>query len=407
MKNIKKRLALFLVLVLALSMFAGCGKPADESIQRTPEEQILWDRREAAEAYLRTLASTRWRADTDVSYNHNPLKPDKWHIVAGRLYEGLPYSFSGASLGAWLDHPNTVDEKGIHNMEGLTKALLHGGSGTARLGIDCSGTLSHSWQAVGAQVRTESTNAMTPTNGYLRVGEYEAPEDEYINTITHCKENGTDVIYEAYSQLQKADGIVNQSGGGGHARFVVGINVVRNKDGSIDGNKSTVTTIEQFGLMEREEHYFDETVGEDVYPCITVDEKYTFAGLYMSGYLPVTNKVFVDPSPIAEPVVTDTLKNPSLSNLFSGTIKCSWALDNVTITITDASGAEVQSSILHPQRRTELSVSMSQFTKDAAENKTVGVVSPLALPSGSYHCKVTCRTVAGHVLTAREFDFTM
>jgi len=300
-----------------------------------------------------------------------------------------------------------VDEKGIHNMEGLTKALLHGSSGTARLGIDCSGTLSHSWQAVGAQVRTESTNAMTPANGYLRVGEYEAPEDEYVNTIVDCEENGPDVIYEAYSQLQKADGIVNQDGRGGHARFVVGIDVVRIDDGRIDGNQSTVTVIEQFGLMEKETHYFDETVGEDVYPCITVDEKYTFADLYTNGYVPVTNKIFMDPSPIADPVVTDTLKNPSLSNLFSGTIKCSWALDNVTITITDASGAEVQSSILHPQRRTELEVSMRQFSTDAAENKTVGVVNPLTLSSGSYHCKVTCRTVAGHVLTVREFDFTM
>jgi len=67
----------------------------------------------------------------------------------------------------------------------------------------------------------------------------------------------------------------------------------------------------------------------------------------------------------------------------------------------------VQSSILHPQRRSELNVSMGQFTQDAPVDKTVGVVNPLELAAGSYRCKVTCRTVAGHVLTAREFDFTV
>ena len=410
MTTMKKFLALFLVMVLAVSMFAGCSKPADEpkepEIQRTPEEQILWDRREAAENYLRTLSTTKWRSSVEITYESPIGSPHT--IVAGRLYEGIPYSYGGASLGAWLDHSASVDEKGVHNLEGLTKDLLHGKSTSARLGIDCSGTLSHSWQAAGANVRTESTNAMTPANGYIRVGEYVAPEDSHINTMGDCVRNGSDVMYAAYSLLQMADGIVTSPGtSSGHARFVVGVNVVLAEDGTIDGWQSTVTTIEQNGRINSRISHFDETLNEDVYECITVDSVYTFRDLYLAGYLPVTNKIFVDPSPIEEPVVKDTVKEPTISNLFFGAIKCNWALDNVTVTITDASGAEVQSSILHPQRRTELSVSMSQFTTDAAAYKTVGVVSPQTLAAGSYHCKVTCRTVAGHELVAREFDFTV
>ena len=261
----KKILALLLALTLALGMFAGCGKepaatpdvpvtpsepetPVEPEVQRTPEEQILWERRETAENYLRTLAKMRWRSDVDLEYTHTSGQENPWKIVAGRLYEGLPYSFAGASLGTWLDHPHTVDEKGIHLMEGLSVALLGGSSSSSRLGIDCSGTMSHSWQAAGANIRTESTNAMTPANGYLRVGEYEAPEDNYTSTRVDCTLNGTDVMFAAYSQLQKGDGVVT-SNGGGHARFVAGVNVVRNEEGNILGAKSTVTIIEQNGLM--------------------------------------------------------------------------------------------------------------------------------------------------------------
>jgi len=409
----KKFLALFLVLVLALGMFAGCGKdpaktpdePKEPEIQRTPEEQILWDRRVTAENYLRTLAKIRWRADEDIAYSHTD-EPNRWKIVAGRLYEGLPYSYAGATLGSWVDHSSGVDENGIYDMSELSFDLLNGKSTSARLGIDCSGTLSHSWQAAGANIRTESTNAMTPANGYLKVGEYEAPEDTYESTKADCRSNGREVMCAAYAQLQKADALVT-SNGNGHAQFVVGVNVVYYEDGSIDDNSSTATIIEQNGLMGKGLYYVDEATGEKVYQCITVDEVYTFREMFMSGYLPVTNKIFIDPSPIEEPVLTDSVKEPSIDNLFSGTLKCNWALDNVTVTITDASGAVVQSSILHPQRRTELAVSMAQFTQDAAANKTVGVVAPLTLASGSYHCKVTCRTVAGHVMTARDFDFTV
>jgi len=409
----KKILALLLTLTLALSLFAGCGKepaktpeesvgPVEPEIQRTPEEQILWDRRVTAENYLRELASILWRADETIRYTSG----GSYTIVGGRLYSGLPYSYGGASLGAWLDHSAAVDENGVHTLEGLTQEMLKGNSTTARLGIDCSGTLSHAWQAAGANVRTESTNDMTPANGYLKVGEYEAPEDKYESTKSDCTNNGLEVMSKAYAQLQKADAVVT-SNGSGHARFVVGVNVVYREDGSIDPGQSTVKTIEQNGRLGKGIYHYDETLKENVYECITVDEEYSFSELCFNGYLPVTNKIFVDPSPIEEPVVTDTVKEPTISNLFSGAIRCNWALDNVTVTITDASGAAVQSSILHPQRRTELSVSMSQFSKDAPENKTVGVVSPLELAAGSYHCKVTCRTVAGHVLTAREFDFTV
>jgi len=261
---------------------------------------------------------------------------------------------------------------------------------------------------VGAQIRTESTNAMTPKNGFIHVGEYEAPEDNYTSTKEDCKKNGMDVIYAAYAQLQKADGIVTCNGSG-HARFVVEVNVVRADDGTIIGGLSTVKTIEKnatSGKADIGAPYLDETLGEQVYPCLHVDREYSFTKLFESGYLPVTNKVFVDPSPLEEPVIKDTVTDHDRTSLTKGILSCNWALDSVAITITDGSGKVVQSSLMHPQRRSELAVSMSQFSSDP-EEKLVGKLKLGTLTAGNYHCKVTARTVAGHELVARDFDFTV
>jgi len=62
--------------------------------------------------------------------------------------------------------------------------------------------------------------------------------------------------------------------------------------------------------------------------------------------------------------------------------------------------------VMHPQRRSELAVSMSQFQSDP-ESKLVGKIKLAELTEGTYHVKVTARTVAGHELTVREFDLTV
>ncbi len=430
----KKYIALLLALVMALSLFAGCGKteppevpetpdttqtpetpetPADPEAPTEPEvqltdEEILWARREAAEAYLREMASIRWRSDVTVEYKYSDSQTTPIIIEAGRLYEGLPYSYAGASLGAWLDHPGTMDEKGVYNMTGLNVDLLGGSSTSSRIGIDCSATLSHSWQSVGAQVRTESTNAMTEANGFIKVGEYEAPKSQYTSTKEDCQKNGQEVMFAAYSLLQKGDGIVT-SNGSGHARFVVEVNVVKDDTGAIIGGLSTVKTIEKnatSGAADIGSPYFDEAAGEQVYPCLHVDREYSFTVLFQNGYLPVTNEVFVDPSPIEEPKITDTITEFNKESLLRGTISCNWALDNLAITITDKDGKVVQSSLMHPQRRSELAVNVAQFISDPA-SKLVGEIDLSALPEGQYHAVLTARTVAGHELTARDFDFTV
>jgi len=438
----KKILALLLALTIAVSLFAGCGKTETPQVPETPadatqtpetpaepekpeepetpaepekpeepevqltDEEIIQARRDAAMEYVRKVCAVRWRSDTDVTYVHAVGSSNPFKIIAGRLYEGIPYSYAGAPLGAWLDHPGTMDEKGIYNMTGLNITLLNGTSASSRIGIDCSSTVNRAWQSFGSSIRSASTDSMTSKNGYIHVGDYEAPDLSYINTRTDCANNGQQRMFEAYALLQMSDCVVMNNGSNGHAMFVVGVNVVRAADGTIDGNKSTCTVIDQNGIMRTNKKYYDETVGEDVYVCLRVDYDYTFIGLFNDGYLPVTCKELIDPAPVKKTALVDSLKKFNQFNILSGTLGCTQALEMVKVVISDASGKELQSSLCHPQRRTEYAFNMGQFQSDT-EEQLVGKLDLKALTPGSYHCLVTARTVKGDELVARDFDFTV
>ena len=92
--------------------------------------------------------------------------------------------------------------------------------------------------------------------------------------------------------------------------------------------------------------------------------------------------------------------------LFQGTISANRAMDAITITITDASGAVVQQCTARPSRANVFGFNMSQFGTDGAERLN-GSVDPSALTAGKYHCAVTARIINGDTHTVREFDFTV
>jgi len=442
----KKFLALLLALTLTLSLFTGCAEPAAPAVPETPDivqpsetptepevpavpevpaepqvpaapeiqmteeekAQIIQARRDAALAYARKMASILWRSDTSITYKHVETSAAEFEIVAGRLYEGLPYSYSGSTVEAFLDQPGTVDEKGIFNITGLNVALLGGTSDTSRIGTDCSGLVNRSWQSFGASVVPESSSAMTVGRGYLKVGDYTAPEMGYSDTKADCETNGPAKMFEAYALLQQSDAVVKyKKGSGGHAMLVIGVDVKFNEKGAIDGAKSVCTIIDQEGLQRAGKTYYNGYLGEEVHVCIRSDTKYTFNQLFNQGYLPITCKELVDPSPIGDTYISDTLTvQPTKDNLLTGVIGCSHAMDMARIVITDAAGQVVQTSICHPVRRSCYAFDMSQFVTDS-EEQLVGKIDVNALPAGAYHCLVTIRTVKDGEFIAREFDFTV
>jgi len=366
---------------------------------------ILTERRNAAIEYMKKIVTPLWRAGNNVlSTQERDTRPEDakscLSIKAGRLYKGVHYSYAGGTAETFFEFTSGTDEKGFPIITGLNCEALSGRSDTAYIGTDCSGSVQRSWSAAGADIPSVSTLKMCPDKGYLLVGNFNAPTDHVSSEI--IKSNAPEVMYEAYSLLRKADAIVRRSPGSGHTRMVIDVNTVRSSDGTINPEESYVETLEQTtGNVRRENKYFDEKLGEDVY-LICGNVKYSFASLYNTGYMPITCKAFIDPSPIPEPAAEDSITEYGFSSLFKGTITANRLIDALIMTVTDTKG-NTQRMVV-PAKRSSYSFDMEQFT---AINRScvIGNIDPDSLTAGQYRCKLVCRLTGDTCITLREFDF--
>ncbi len=410
-----RRLCLLVLSVCMLLGCIGCGE--------VKQEDVIAQRRDAAEQYMRQMANYMWRAKEDITYTRdnrvlteedlaNFDSNNAIHIKAGRLYRGIPYSYSGASAWNFYDYASEPDEKGIVEVSGIHWRALNGGASKGGcVGNDCSGSIQLAWDYVGSDINLANTNTMTKPNGYLPVGEYSG-SDVYAYTETKdiCGENGVAVMQEAYTGLQKADAVVKRNTSYGHTMMVVENHVVRDEDGVVDGQQSYITVLHQTtSYVKNEAKEFDPEYGEDVYAIYGIDDKYTYDDLFENGYLPITCDVFVDSAPVPETIVEDSEDEYNYRTIFKGTFTSNRVLSAVTITITDQKGEVVMEGTCYALRQTGknlFSFDLIRFLTEMPELQQ-GRIALEELSPGSYHCTHTLRDGHGEDHIMRDFDFTV
>ena len=238
-------------------------------------DSVLAARRDAAEAYMRRMGTVRWRVESDILYTiTSNTRPEndtnnatRLELKAGRIYQGLPYTYAGGTDTAFLEYATKV-ENGVYTLEGITWETLSGdGQNSARLGNDCSSSLTRAWASIGADITMTDTKSMAFNNGYLPVGEYVSSKSNNTNSDQICANNGEQTMFAAYAQLQKADGLVYRGASAGHAMMVVSNHPVYKADGTIDGKASKVTILDQTRTHFRaKEYFYDKELKENVYP---------------------------------------------------------------------------------------------------------------------------------------------
>ena len=410
----KRFLSLLAAMVLVLaSLPVQSLAQTEAALTPAQEAEILSQRRDIAEAHMRKMASMIWRCDTDVLFAvPDGVLPENasenFHLVEGRLYQGLPYSFSGGSYASWEELVTGPDARGVYTVEDLNWQMISGGGGTARFGTDCSGAVTQAWSQIGASIRLQATKDMCPKYGYLRVGDYTASYDKIDDADIQALD--AQVMYRAYAQLQKADALVHN----GHVRMAVSTDVVYNPDGTINGAESTVTYLEQTRqLMRGDVHHYDGALGEEVWELCGVDLQITYETLYTYSYQPITCLELIDATAGPEaPAVKDSLAKADygFDTLLSGTLTTgTWVMDTVQMTITDHTGRVIQEGMITAPRGgvgTRYKVPMSMFRTEAP-TRMLGYISPDNLQPGNYHCKVVCRLTTGLAFTVRDFDFAV
>ncbi len=384
----------------------------EEKVLTEEEKQILTARREMAADYMHQMASVLWRSSEEIVYTiKSGVSPDqvkngsgspvKLTIQKGRLYRGLPYTYAGGGIPSFSEFYSATDDQGVATVSGLVWQDLSGGSQEARIGNDCSTAVMQAWGQVGANsFQITNTSYMCADYGYLPVGSYQVSKSQLTATKNDCARNGQSVMFSAYAALQKADAVVQRNNGAGHAMFVTSVHAVP-LGGGFDANESYITVTHQTrGKYSKDAKYYSEKHGEDVYYWYGIDDKYTFAQLFKSGYLPITCKELMDPAPLPDLEITSSVEALTPDNLLDGTVTSNRLMEKITAEIKDETGKVLQSAFIYPTRKTK-----NEFPCLDLVQKGTGKIDPAALPAGSYTFTLTVTFTDCTTATARELAF--
>ena len=418
----KKILCFLLAVLMILPCLIGCQNDGELSEK---DKQILEQRRTIVEQNARWQASFRWTPAEDFQYtiggSHGlsiDLETQAGDVVTfkkGTIYEGIPYT---TGVGSGYSFTKTMVGKtddGVMIL-GLTTDQLGGGNrqelyNVSRLGNNCADYIFWAWSMVDTTISYTDTPNMVPINGCILVGDYKLHNENALsNTSFVAQSNGQQTMFRSYAELQKADALVHVNKSGGHSIMVVRNSTFYRDDGSIDGAKSYVTILEQNSGCERYQQstYIDPATGQTIVRMQDLDVVFTYDRLYQMGYLPVTCKALVDPSPLPAEEIVDSIpkEEHTIENIFNGVFTCPYRTSHVTIQIKDASGNVVQESTMFALGGEMRNFLLNRWTHPNEKPVLLGEIDIDALPSGTYTITHTATIATGSEIVVRTMEYT-
>ncbi|MBP3313207.1 MAG: hypothetical protein J6K84_00910 [Oscillospiraceae bacterium] len=358
--------------------------------------------------------------------------PAEQRLVNTYVYRGLPYNLGRTSVEAFkLD--------AIATMSGSITSGSNAGSYTVTkidnsgylnkwyliYGASCSDVPLHAWSKICGDIKITGAGELNIANNVWKVGKYTATvnaKGHYVDTYADIETNGSTVMCEAYSMLRPGDGCARYGAGAssGHGILVTEVVVNKNSSGVINPATSYIRYLDSHGAMAATGEIMRiNGVNYPVYSGCTYNGQMSFTTLMNEGYLPVTCKQLLTPLDEVTPAVTDSVTNPTLSNMLTGTITATNPISHFTMTITDEGDNVVQQATrlwanndnmlanintLGSQYLIEWSSNTAETYKCYPVEDTIDVSR---LSSGNYHCELTVYLGCNYSETTRSFDFTI
>lgn len=254
----------------------------------------------------------------------------------GTVYAGFPYTKQGTgNVYRVMDYmdPETgvVDIATVGEQPGL-------------FGNMCSCSAWWGWARVVNSVEYMYSKHATAANGCLPVGSYVCDEtretyDSTYGTGTIIQNNGEEVMFESYAQVKMADGLVCNQPGSHVVMASANAQVVRDSDGKINPDKSSVTIIDQTAKRVDGANQ----AGDAFSTTGNVDKTWTFTYLVEHGYIPFTFAEFKGTDPVEKTEVSFSHQGDTITKeqLFASKVTCNYALSDVYVIVTDSKGNEV------------------------------------------------------------------
>ena len=390
MKSIFRFASLVLCFAMLLISFAGCGQTEPVTVEQTAPETanttektgelpavtvpvpLTRERLESlpvanssmTEEELRQLCISffelsgtfQWTPTDSFSY---PNGDKTLAFNKGVLYGGLPYTHASSDVYSFLDF---YDEKtGVLDSSSMKLSFNN------LLGNDCADAVFWAWARISNTISFRLTEFMQPARGCLLLGDYSYDTGidsfrEIVGTREVFKQNGEQKMFEAYALLKMADGLVCWNApAGGHAQMIVTNNVVRKADGTIDGNESFVTIMDQGSSLTRTDQD-----GVIVQVECGNHVKETYNDLTKRGYLPIQIAELAGLDPVEDgEVKLDVPENADIDTLIAAQFEANYRISKVITEIKDASGNVVYSGKKYGSEAYMYSIPMSEVLTKA------------------------------------------
>ena len=279
--------------------------------------------------------SFQWTPNQDFRYSSS----NKDHqFLKGVLYGGLPYTHTSSNLYTFMDYYD--EETGVLDVSEVKNAVGQ------YLGNDCADAVFWGWARVSNTISYVLTDYMVPKYGCLKLGDhvYDETADSFHEQPTKeiCQANGAAVMNRSYALMKPADGMVTWNGAG-HARMVMENHPVPNGD-SYDSAESYVICVEQYSKL-------DPTLqGEELVQVVGgIRNRYTYADLFRTGYLPIRIAELSGEDPVEKAEVklepnkegTDVT---DLESLLDCNLVSNYRLSKVAYSVTDQDGKTIYES---------------------------------------------------------------
>lgn len=210
----------------------------------------------------------------------------------------------------------------------------------------------------------------------------------YTNTVKACTAVGQQQMYENYALFEKGDGMVQYTTAGHIVMVASDAVVTRLEDGTIDGENSYITVLDQAQKWMDGEN----TAGDKYRYKNNVDAKWTFASLFKSSYIPFTYDEFYGGA-IEETVCEFSHVGSTItkSQLFSSTVTANYSISDIYVIVTDDTGAEVYRHVMRTPSAGRMSMPILE-----TENKTYTKVDTYGtLNAGTYNVEIAVQLGTG------------
>lgn len=345
--------------------------------------------------YVQLSITFQWVADQRFEYTDTHGAPPKYE--EGKLYGGIPYiSQSGGNLYRILRYYN--EETGVIDMTPLISKDIR------YFGTACSGTASWGWSRVVNSSDLGFTTDLNQANGCIPLGDYQYDpairrwgESGNPDCSDVAAKNGEQVMYESYAKVLKADCLVAN----GHVTMSTGpAVVVRNADGTINGDESYIMQCEQGLINTTDEYKRTTSTGIEYRIQALPNFKSTFATLFKKGYLPHTFAEFLGTDPVEPASATLEGAGDSVSamGLRSINLKANYSISDVFTTVRDAEG-----NVLYD----DVYFFIGHYARQAKGSKIMDIakITTLSRTPGAT-IEIRCQLGNGELVTAYKGNLT-